>query len=261
MDEMNEYDRLEAARKLLADRYSRPSCTPALDLLQEALAEIARSARPGADDAEAPEEVLLAALTVLNEARAELDASEVSLVRSTRARGVSWDLVAGAQGLRTRQSAETRAKRLQSIVRGSLPGRDRVAVLRREEAHERAREQWVADHADRVRGVADALIDTSGAWTGGGLFIHFNMLATQLAADKVAEVCGTLGILRYELTPPRFNEADEPPVPTGPRAAEAEAARRALEELLDERRDAELAVVRERDRVTATRRQKTAEKN
>ncbi|MCI3223073.1 hypothetical protein [Streptomyces sp. NP-1717] len=69
------------------------------------------SARAGEEAPEVPVDDVLAALTMLDEARARLDA--LNLLRAARSRDASWATVADALGLSARQSAESRALRLE----------------------------------------------------------------------------------------------------------------------------------------------------
>ncbi|MFG3229367.1 hypothetical protein ACGF07_31920 [Kitasatospora sp. NPDC048194] len=262
MDETNTFDRLEAARALLAGRYSHESYVPALRLLQDAMAELGRASRPG--DEPVPDEVLLAALTVLVEAREKLDSFEVGLVRDVRARGVSWDRVARAQNLRTRQSAETRAKRL---LQSSRTGRGDVAARRAEELRERTEKQWAVDHAGRVREVAAQLLDSAEAWPAAGKpgeaidhTYYFGILARRCAAEipDPAAICETLASVRYKLA--IASDPADLPVPTGPRAAEAEEARRAVVELMTQRRRAVDTVIEERARARTAKQAASAKR-
>jgi glutathione S-transferase len=58
------------------------------------------------------EDELLAALTLLPAARAEVDQAEAALLFTARARGLSWPRISRAMGLRSAQAAQQRCDRV-----------------------------------------------------------------------------------------------------------------------------------------------------
>lgn len=68
---------------------------------------------------EAEPESLLAALSVLSEARAELDSIEAALLFAARAGGSTFPQLAGALGLRSAQAAQQRMTRVQTRAAGA----------------------------------------------------------------------------------------------------------------------------------------------
>ncbi|WP_394427421.1 hypothetical protein [Streptomyces sp. SGAir0957] len=123
-----------AAQALLQDRYGQGAeVLTGADAVTEVTASL--SVRP------VPAEEILAALSHLEQARGELDGKELMLIRAARAQAVSWQRIAGALGLDTRQSAESRAARLQrALSTDSGEGMRSVAAARREKARRRAEE-------------------------------------------------------------------------------------------------------------------------
>ena len=67
---------------------------------------------PGANTGGLGEEGVLAALTLLAAARAELDQSEAALLFTARSRGLSWPRISRAMGLRSPQAAQQRFDRV-----------------------------------------------------------------------------------------------------------------------------------------------------
>ncbi|MEU6393926.1 hypothetical protein [Streptomyces sp. NPDC046939] len=132
--DMQEWLRIRrAAQALLQDRYGEGN---EVLTAEEAVTSVAASlaVRPVSADE------VLAALSHLGQARGELDGKELALMRTARAQGVS-QRIAGALGLHTRQSAESRALRLQrALSTDSGEGTRSVAAARREKAHRRAQE-------------------------------------------------------------------------------------------------------------------------
>jgi hypothetical protein len=64
------------------------------------------------------EEGVLAALTLLAAARAELDQSEAALLFTARSRGLSWPRISRAMGLRSPQAAQQRFDRVSGRAHG-----------------------------------------------------------------------------------------------------------------------------------------------
>lgn len=123
-----------------------------------------------ADTAGADE--LLDALAALRRVRAELATLEPVLIAAARAAGVSWQALAPALGVSSRQAAERRYLRAAAATPGERTGgtRDgRVRAERDRRAGHRAVAQWANDNtADlrRLAGQITALTDLDAAATG-----------------------------------------------------------------------------------------------
>jgi hypothetical protein len=117
-----------------------------------------------AEDPDADAAGLLHALALLRRAQHELAALEPGLIRAARAAGVSWQDLAPALGVASRQAAERRYLRLTPATAGeSANTRDgRVRAERDRRAGRRAVAQWANDNtADlrRLAGQVTALTD------------------------------------------------------------------------------------------------------
>ncbi len=117
-----------------------------------------------ADDPAAPVPALLDALTVLRWVQGELAAIEPVLVGAARAAGVSWQDLAPALGVASRQAAERRYLRARPTGADASGGTrdDRVRAERDRRAGQRAVDRWAGDHtADlrRLAGQVTALTD------------------------------------------------------------------------------------------------------
>jgi hypothetical protein len=134
-----------------------------------ALAATAAKAGPNApgDTAVGPDD-LLDALVLLRRARTELDGIEPILIAAARAAGVSWQALAPALGVASRQAAERRYLR-STAEPTEQPGatRDaRVQAERDRRAGDRAVTRWANDNtADlrRLAGQVTALTDLDAA--------------------------------------------------------------------------------------------------
>jgi hypothetical protein len=166
---------------------------------------------------------VLAALTQVADARRRLDHMELRLIEAARERGASWQKVADSLGLEKRQSAEGRALRLQGAVESYRPNRRDVGSQRLDNARQRAADAWCGEQGDRIRDVAERLVDTSEAWdealTGDVLTRgHFQTLGALLASDGPApDLFAAMTSLQFTLVPyglPR-------PQPAGRHAAAA----------------------------------------
>ncbi|MFI1285199.1 hypothetical protein ACH4U5_31340 [Streptomyces sp. NPDC020858] len=241
-----------AAERLPTERYGSGEnqryggSLPPEEAITSVLVALSGYTPHGQEPSEVPVEDVLAALSQVDEARQRLDTVELKLIRAARSRGASWQKVADALGLGTRQSAETRALRLERGTRAHL-GRD-VASQRLDKARDRAEEAWCLERADRIREVAEQVYDTAGAWdlqsldpaaARGSLHGIGELLATDASPAKLVDL---LSSMRYHLTP----DSGEAPQPTGKQAAAAMKAVTALGELI-----AEKSVVR--GRVTSAR--------
>ncbi|MFF2945516.1 hypothetical protein ACFVSQ_37340 [Streptomyces niveus] len=178
-----------------------------------------------------PVDDVLAALTMMDHARARLDALEHDLLRAARSRDASWTTVAGALGLSTRQSAESRALRLERAQKAS-DGRD-VAAQRADRARQRNADAWLAAHEKRIRTVCSQIIDTTPAWPHlmSNPLARVHQLAATLASGAgPAHLADQLAELRVEIAP----RGGPPREPTGPQAGAAAEARDAMLTLLTE---------------------------
>jgi hypothetical protein len=115
---------------------------------------------------------LLDALVTLRRVQAELAALEPALIAAARAAGVSWQALAPALGVASRQAAERRYLRAAAAAPPDRPAgtRDgRVRAERDRRAAHRAVAQWANDNtADlrRLAGQITALTDLDAAATG-----------------------------------------------------------------------------------------------
>jgi hypothetical protein len=96
--------------------------TSAVDLIRFALW---RDSTTGTDSAENAEdgfgqEELLAALTLMSAARAELDQAEAGLLFTARAHGLSWPRISRALGLGSPQAAQQRFDRVSGRALGNV---------------------------------------------------------------------------------------------------------------------------------------------
>ncbi|MCY0947288.1 hypothetical protein [Streptomyces antarcticus] len=247
-DYMRHHETKRAADKLLQERYGDEHSgrygapLPPEEAIASVLAALGGYAAQGQEPPEVPAEDVLAALSQTDEARQRLDSRELRLITAARARGASWQAVADALGLATRQAAEGRALRLE---RGAQTDRGRdVASQRLDKARGRAAEAWCVENADRVREVAEQIYDTAGAW-GLGSLEHAGVRGTLhgigefLATDAdPVRLVGLLSSARYHLVP----YSGKAPEPTGKQAAAAKKAAAALVELLAGQSDARYRV-------------------
>ncbi|GIF01452.1 hypothetical protein Ari01nite_89160 [Paractinoplanes rishiriensis] len=120
---------------------------------------------------------LLDALVLLHRAQAELAGLEPVLIAAARAAGVSWQALAPALGVASRQAAERRYLRSAS-AQTDHPGAtrdDRVQAERDRRAAHRAVAQWANDNtADlrRLAGQIAALTDLDEAATSDLAQLH-----------------------------------------------------------------------------------------
>jgi hypothetical protein len=117
-----------------------------------------------ARDPEADASALLDALVLLRWAQTELAAVEPALITAARTAGVSWQELAPALGVASRQAAERRYLRLAPASADQPDGTrdDRVRAERDRRAGQRAVDQWANDNtADlrRLAGQVTALTD------------------------------------------------------------------------------------------------------
>jgi hypothetical protein len=143
---------------------------PPLDLAVAAVAVAAvaaRATRPTSDtgggDGALPTVEALDALVVLRWLQTELTTIEPTLIRAARQAGASWQLIAPALGVASRQAAERRYLRLTPAAAGQPDTREaRVRAERDRRAGIRAVDQWAnANTADlrRLAGQITALTD------------------------------------------------------------------------------------------------------
>ncbi len=130
--------------------------------LADAVAAVTAAARGGTPDE------ILDALTRLRWAQAELESVEHQLITAARAAGVSWQALAPALGVASRQAAERRYLRLTPAAgaHDDSTQDDRVRAERDRRAAHRAVTRWANDHtADlrRLAGQVTALTDLGDA--------------------------------------------------------------------------------------------------
>lgn len=100
---------------------------------------------------------LLAALLVLRKLRDDFTVAEGHLIEAARKKDVTWARIAPALEVKSRQAAERRYLRLCGNAHDANPGRtqrERVENERDSRAGQRAKRQWVEDHAAEVRALA-----------------------------------------------------------------------------------------------------------
>jgi hypothetical protein len=103
---------------------------------------------------------LLAALLVLRKLRDDFTVAEGYLIEAARKREVTWARLAPALEVKSRQAAERRFQQLCGNALASHPGRtqrERVDNERDRRAEARAEQQWITEHADQVRRLAEQL--------------------------------------------------------------------------------------------------------
>ncbi|MFE9406858.1 hypothetical protein ACFYNY_34685 [Streptomyces sp. NPDC006530] len=233
----------EAAEERLRQRYGagRNYVDP-LRVMQEVRAQaFGYHARKGEETPDVPVEDLLAALTLVEDARARLDALEQDLIRGARNRAASWQKVADALGMANRQAAEARSTRLERAAQSHSRDRD-VPTQRRNRARQRTLETWCHTHDTRIRIACERLVDVAAAWpqlTADELAAYalhaLHALGSQAESDNGVKRVEYLEMIGSQLAP-----YGRPPLePTGERAAEAAKARDAALALL-----AELSTVR-----------------
>ena len=145
-----------AAFQRLTGRAGPPEVVPAVAAVAETPGAAAEPAR------------ILDALAVLRWAQSELAAVEPELITAARAAGVSWQALAPALGVASRQAAERRYLRLLPAATGQVGStRDgRVRAERDRRAGHRAVARWANDNtADlrRLAGQVTALTDLAAA--------------------------------------------------------------------------------------------------
>ena len=135
------------------------------DTLPEAVAAVTAATGGGT-----PEQVL-DALARLRWAQAELERAEHRLITAARTAGVSWQALAPALGVASRQAAERRYLRLTPAAGDRDDGTrdDRVRAERDRRAAHRAVTRWANDHtadlrrlAGRVTALTDLGADAAG---------------------------------------------------------------------------------------------------
>jgi hypothetical protein len=109
---------------------------------------------------------LLNALTLLHQVQAELATIEPALIAAARRAGLSWQTLAPALGVASRQAAERRYLRLAPTATEAGTGDERVQAVRDHRAGTRAVARWANDNtADlrRLAGQVTALTDLGSA--------------------------------------------------------------------------------------------------
>jgi hypothetical protein len=100
-------------------------------------------------------ESALTALLLLRELRGELAGWEAGLVETARAAGATWADLARPMGVSSRQAAENRYLRLQSVGRDAdSTGAERVKAVRDRRAADRTVTTWARDNAADLRVLA-----------------------------------------------------------------------------------------------------------
>ncbi|NEE39431.1 hypothetical protein G3M53_80295 [Streptomyces sp. SID7982] len=256
-DYAKHYETKRAAEKLLTERYGTDDDKRYGGGLsgEKGILAVLRAlggyAPHGQEPPEVPAEDVLAALSQIDEARERLDTMELKLIRAARTRKASWQKLADAMGLGTRQSAETRALRLERGAR-AYQGRD-VAAQRLDKARDRVEAAWCEEHADLIRDVAERFYDTSGAWDmqnvdGIDIRATVHSIGELLATDgSPVQLVSRLASVRFHLAP----HTGESATPTGTRAAEAAQALADMQKLTTEQSAARYQVTSVRGTATS----------
>ncbi|GAA3382926.1 hypothetical protein [Cryptosporangium minutisporangium] len=143
--------------------------------------------RPGDSDvtpATPDAETILSALRMLRELREELAGWEPRLIDAARTLGVSWNDLAPALGVASRQAAERRYLRLRP-ARADEAGSTRDERVRNERdrrAEDRAVVEWARRHAGALRRIAARVAD-----------LHDQPELDESARESVDQVHRTLG--------------------------------------------------------------------
>ncbi|PBC72408.1 hypothetical protein BX261_7282 [Streptomyces sp. 2321.6] len=255
MDPMRRHELKQAADDLLKGRYNdgHDIHDPAEVMKSVRAAAYGYFAACGEEPPEVPVDDVLAALTQTEEARQQLERLELDLIRAARTRGASWQKVADSLFLDKRQSAESRAMRLENAARSSHQDRD-VAGARIERARQRAADAWCERHEDRIRAIGERLYDAAGAWTEMDTDVLCASYMHQLGATLAAGGSGPRLMQCLEHLKMTFAPYNKPPLEpttgtrgngkevTAKQAAAAITARDAMLALIDELWDVRLAV-------------------
>ncbi|MEV5348936.1 hypothetical protein [Streptomyces achromogenes] len=222
----------DAAEERLRARYNsgRDYLSPTHVMSAVRSAALGLGVTAEADPHDVPAEDLLAALTLLDEARRDLDSLERDLIQQARERRASWQAVADHLGLEKRQSAESRYLRLQRGAQGNDRYVDRHRLDR---ARQRTADAWCREHQHRIGDIAQRLADlVPQAWphVTKDVVGADSLRALAAGPDPVTAV-EEMRSLKYLLAPYGI----EPPHPAGDRAAEAAAVREEMLALLEER--------------------------
>ncbi|GAA3246310.1 hypothetical protein ACFO1B_54955 [Dactylosporangium siamense] len=126
------------------------------DALSTAVAAITAVAERCADDGTAVDaDAVLEALVLLRSVQEQLAAIEPDLIAAARRAGVSWQTLAPALGVASRQAAERRYLRAAPTAgNGAGTREDRVRAERDHRAGVRAVAQWTADNTADLRSLA-----------------------------------------------------------------------------------------------------------
>lgn len=260
MDYKKRLELQQTAEALLIERYNggRDLHEPGAVMRAVRAAAYNTHSDQGEGRLDVPVDDVLAALTQVEEERRRLERLELDLIRAARTRGASWQRVADGLGLGTRQSAETRAMRLENAAVSSHRCHD-VSAARIERARQRAAEAWCEEHEDRIREVCERLYDAAEAWMEldtevvTASYMH-ELGATLAAGGSGAQLMRCLETLRSRFAPynkprlkPTVGKRANGKQISARQAAEAAAARDAMVALYVELWDARLAVVSARE--------------
>jgi hypothetical protein len=162
-----------------------PPSAPTSGDLAVVIAAIAATAhateRPAADGAPTSPDAVLDALVLLRWAQAELAGLEPILIAAARAGGISWQALAPALGVASRQAAERRYLRLNphSTDAPAMTGEQRVQAARDRSAGQRALTQWAHANAAGLRRLAGQITGLPGLDA-----------AAQAAVDRIHQALG-----------------------------------------------------------------------
>ena len=98
-------------------RHLHPDMPSPHEVVQLTASLAGGTVQPDPGEAELDAADLVAALTLVPQARADLDSAEFALLTAARARGMTWQDIAFGLGLGTAQAAQQRADRLQARLK------------------------------------------------------------------------------------------------------------------------------------------------
>jgi hypothetical protein len=152
-----------------------------------ALEQIVAARSAAAPGGELDSTQILAALTLLRELRTEIAAWEPDLIDAARALGTSWNDLAPALGVASRQAAERRYLRLRPATDGRrLTGDQRVRAERDVRAGDRAVRDWARANAAGLRQLAGQ-VGALGTLPGEAT-AHLDAVRQALGHDDAADL-------------------------------------------------------------------------
>lgn len=165
--------------------------------VQDGLRGLLETVRRTTDEQPVHDDELLEALVVIRELREALADWEPALIAAARGAGVSWNRLAPALGVTSRQAAERRYLRMRP-GNDSLTREQRIRATRDERAGDRAVAAWARDNASDLRRLADLVTSVSGLDAAGRRGVR--ALRDQLADGEPADLLAPLEEMHLHLT-------------------------------------------------------------